>query len=107
MRYLLQKFIKPNGHPWRDSLDMKGFLAGRKTPAAADNEELLQALCSRGYLTLKKRAERVVGVSRGTGAVLPETIGFVTQLRMSEGIKSALDETCPKNACEHVPATCA
>lgn len=105
MRYLLQKFIKPNGHPWRDSLDIRGFLSGRKTPSAADNQELFQALCSRGYLTLNKRGERIVGVSRGTGAVLPETIGFVTQLRMSEGIKAALDETCPKKGCEHIPPT--
>lgn len=100
LRFLLEKFVRENGQYRRDSMDLKGFLLGKRFDGAADNEDILDTLCSGGYLTRYIRPKP--GVARAGGEFLNEITSFVTKLRLSEGLKAVLDECCPEAGCKHI-----
>jgi hypothetical protein len=96
---LLLKFIRPNGQYRRDTLDMRGFLAGREFDGAASKKDVLDVLSSYGYLVEQNRPS--ARVERAGGEKLRELTEFVTTRSASESLKAAISELCPIPSCKH------
>jgi hypothetical protein len=93
------KFIRPDGQYRRDSLDMRGFLLGRRFDGAPRNQDILEVLCSHGYLS--KHDRPTSGVERPSGQKLREITEYVTHRSESEGLRAAISELCPLSDCRH------
>ncbi len=99
LRYLFGKYVYPDGKAKRAILDIRGVLAGN---AFYDREETLEAAIRHGYLI---REVRYRGrISRCDGDMYREMVSHVTDLVISEGLRNLLNEICPVQNCEHVPA---
>jgi hypothetical protein len=96
---LFLKFVRPDGQYRRDSLDMRGFLLGRRFDGAPRNQEILDVLTSHGYLL--KHDRPTLGVDRPSGQKLREITEYVTHRAQSEGLRAALSELCPLESCQH------
>jgi hypothetical protein len=87
--YLLGKFVRPNGQHRRDSVDLRGFLAGRRLDSGPSNEEIADVLCSHRYLS--KRIRPKPGISR-ENEKLREIADLVTGRGMSPGLRVVIQE---------------
>lgn len=98
LRHIFGKFILPSGQGRRDWLDRRGVLAGTRH---ADPEQVLKETLSHGYLKTDYR-DRIV---RPDGAAYAEAVGFVRELRLSDGLRALVTDVCRVPNCEHVPQT--
>ena len=96
---LFGKFVFPNGQPRKASIDLRGFLAGKRFDGAPHNDDILAALCHHGYL--EKHLRPKPGVERATGDRWHEIIEFVTRKSTSQGLKTVISELCTIPNCKH------
>ena len=96
---LLLKFVRPNGQYRRDTLDMRGFLAGREFDGAPSKKDVLDVLSSYGYLMEHQRPSP--RVERGGGEKLRDITELVTRRTASDSLNAAISELCPIPGCKH------
>lgn len=98
LRYILNKFVYPNGKPRRMSLARRAVLSGRRFMKSP--ELVLEAAIRHGYLLEDMNRDRI---ERATGDPYSEMVGFATDMRVSPGLLAVLSEVCDAEECAHVP----
>ena len=93
LRHIFGKFVDPNGQPKRASLDRKGLLSGKQF---SKPEEGLDASIRYGYPAGDDFRGRITRVD---GPAYSELITFVSDRKVSPGIRQLLIEVCERKGC--------
>ncbi|MFI7283781.1 pentapeptide repeat-containing protein [Micromonospora chersina] len=96
LRFLFLKFVRPDGHYRRDSLDEKGLLSGRRI---VDPGSVLNGAVRAGFLTAIPKRRRY---ERTHSQLYADMVGFAQNLRVTPAIRSLLEDTCRVEGCAHV-----
>jgi hypothetical protein len=95
LRFLFLKFVRPDGHYRRDSLDEKGLLSGRRF---VDPGSVVNGAVRAGFLepVARHRYERT------RSQLYADMVGFAQNLRVTPAIRALLEETCRVDGCSHI-----
>ncbi|WP_047891236.1 pentapeptide repeat-containing protein [Micromonospora sp. RV43] len=96
LRFLFLKFVRPDGHYRRDSLDEKGLLSGRRI---VDPASVLNGAVRAGFLTAIPKRRRY---ERTHNQLYADMVGFAQNLRVTPAIRALLEDTCRVEGCPHV-----
>ena len=97
LRFLFNKFVRPNGTARRSSLDRRGALRGKEIFSP---EQVLNATLQFGYLMEGSGRNRI---SRADRELYTELREFAMNLTLTSGLRSLLDEVCDDSGdCKHV-----
>jgi hypothetical protein len=97
LRLLFGKLVRPNGQARRSWIDRKAALAGRRIHKP---EIVLNCAVRYGYLSENAVRQRV---ERPDGQLDAEFVSYVSDLRLTDGLRSLLAEACDIEGCAHVP----
>jgi hypothetical protein len=100
VRFLFQKFVRPDGTGRRNELTKNALLRGKKFTGAPSPEDCLLGALRCGYVTGPDYRDRF---RRVTGLRYEEMVAFVKEWRLSETMQEYLDSYCPIRNCPHVP----
>ena len=96
LRFLFLKFVRPDGHYRRDSLDEKGLLSGRRI---VDPATVINGAVRAGFLTVITKRHRY---ERTHNQLYADMVGFAQNLRVTPAIRALLEDTCRVEGCAHV-----
>jgi hypothetical protein len=100
LRCLFNKFVYADGTFRRSWLQRRAMESGKRFHPRP--EEVLDAAIRHGYFQVEERFRG--RIHRPDGQLYNELVGFATKLRLTPGIKAALDDVCDTESCSHVPA---
>jgi hypothetical protein len=98
LRFILLKFVRPDGKARRDWLDERAILRGREY---TDPAPVLREAARAGLLTRERSSGRV-RYNRATGDQYAEMVAFVRSLKVGDSVGRVLEEACARNGCRHV-----
>jgi len=97
---LFLKFLRPDGSPRRDSMPEMLLTRGKRYPDAPTPEECVKACTRFGYLEAPDFRHHV---ARTRSDRYGDMRCFVTEWRLSAGVRELLNSLCRKRGCQHVP----
>jgi hypothetical protein len=96
VRSLFGKYVRPDGVAWRDWLDEKAALSGKRY---IDPKRALDAACHHGYLTREPDRKRY---TRSRGDQYGDMIGLVSKLQITPKLRHILIDICDVPGCNHI-----
>lgn len=96
--HLFGKFITPLGEPRRHNLGRSALIAGKRYGSVPDPHACVAGAVRNGYLTGPDHRSRF---RRPDGDKYAETVKFVRDSRISDGLGSMIRELCPRHDCIH------
>lgn len=99
LRHLFNKFVYPDGTARRSALERSAMLSGKQFHSSPG--DVLDAAIRHGYFHQEERFRN--RVHRPEGGLYSECVEFATSLRLTSGIKAALDDVCDREGCSHIP----
>ena len=96
--HLFRKFITPLGEAKRHSLKRAALTAGKRYGSAPDSQTCVDVVVHHGYLTRPDSRGRF---HRPEGDKYAETVRFVRDSSISNGLGQIIRELCPRHDCMH------